>query len=203
MTATELLERDVPHSPFHLFDRWFADAVAANIAAPEAMTLATATPEGVPSARMVLLKGADENGFVFYSNYDSQKGQELAANPRAALVFYWPELHRQVRLTGSVTPTTRDESERYFHSRPIGSQISALASRQSAILVTRAELDNRVADLEATLAGKSIPLPADWGGFRLKPTSFEFWQGRPNRLHDRLRYTHLADGSWRIDRLSP
>jgi pyridoxamine 5'-phosphate oxidase len=201
--VTELLERDVDPNPIRQFDRWYDEARALPVAAPDAMTLATATPEGVPSARMVLLKGFDERGVVFYSNYDSQKGRELVLNPRAALVLYWPELHRQVRISGSVTRTTREESEHYFHSRPFGSQISAAASRQSAVIANRTELDERVAALETELIGKSIPLPPDWGGYRLAPESIEFWQGRPNRLHDRLRYTRLPSGTWKIERLSP
>lgn len=152
---------------------------------------------------MVLLKGVDERGFVFFTNYESQKGRELALNPRAALVLYWPELHRQVRVAGPVSRTTREESERYFHSRPFGSQIGAVASRQSTILSQRGDLDERVAALEAELAGQTVPLPAYWGGFRLAPESIEFWQGRPNRLHDRLRYTRLPTGAWKIKRLSP
>jgi pyridoxamine 5'-phosphate oxidase len=201
--VTELLEREADPNPFRQFDRWYADALAAKVAAPDAMTLATATTDGVPSARMVLLKGADECGFVFYSNYESQKARELEQNPRAALVLYWPELHRQVRLAGRVARTSREESERYFHSRPIGSQISAAASRQSTVLPNRAELERHVADLEAELASRPVPLPDYWGGYCLVPETIEFWQGRPNRLHDRLRYTRLPSGGWRIERLSP
>ncbi len=200
---TELLESDLLQDPFRQFERWFADAVAANIAAPEAMTLATASPEGVPSARMVLLKGVDDGGFTFFTNYESQKGQELATNRHAALVFYWPELHRQVRIVGTVATTTREESERYFASRPPGSQIAAWASHQSQVLSSRAELDRRVADLEAAYTGKPIPTPPYWGGFRVTPETIEFWQGRPSRLHDRFRYSRLPDGTWKIDRLSP
>ncbi len=199
----ELLERDADPNPFRQFDKWYAEAVAAQVVAPDAMTLATASPDGAPSARMVLLKGADERGFVFFTNYESQKSRELAQNPRAALVLYWPELHRQVRVTGTVGKTSREESERYFHSRPLGSQIGAAASRQSAVLASRADLDRRVADLEAELAGKPVPLPAYWGGFRVVPETIEFWQGRPDRLHDRLRYRRLSTGSWKIERLSP
>jgi pyridoxamine 5'-phosphate oxidase len=201
--VSELLERDVDPIPIRQFGKWYADALAARVAAPDAMTLATATSDGVPSARVVLLKRADERGFVFYSNYESQKARELAQNPRAALVLYWPELHRQVRLTGRVERTNYDESERYFHSRPRDSQISATASHQSAVLPSRAALEQRVAELEAELAGQPVPLPEYWGGYRLAPETFEFWQGRPNRLHDRLRYTRQPDGSWQIERLSP
>jgi pyridoxamine 5'-phosphate oxidase len=201
--VTELLERDVDLNPFRQFHKWYAEARGLPVAAPDAMTLATVSPDGIPSARMVLLKGVDERGFVFYTNYESQKGRELALNPRAAVVLYWPELHRQIRASGLVSRTTREESERYFHSRPFGSQIGAAASRQSAILTNRSDLDERVARLEAELAGKSVPLPADWGGYHLAPDSIEFWQGRPNRLHDRLRYTRLPTGTWKIERLSP
>jgi pyridoxamine 5'-phosphate oxidase len=201
--VTELRERDVDPNPFRQFARWYADALAAKVAALDAITLATSTPGGSPSARMVLLKGADERGFVFYSNYESQKAQELAQNPRAALVLYWPEQHRQVRLTGRVDRTSHEESERYFHSRPRDSQISAAASHQSAVLPSRVALERRVAELEAELAGQPVPLPAFWGGYRLAPETFEFWQGRPNRLHDRLRYTRQPNGSWQIERLSP
>ncbi len=167
------------------------------------MTLATATPDGVPSARVVLLKAFDERGFVFYTNYESQKGRELAANPRAALVFYWTSLERQVRIGGAVEMVAREESERYFRSRPFASRVGALASRQSEVLADRAELEERVKRLTLELKGGDVPLPPTWGGFRVVPASFEFWQGRPSRLHDRLRYTRAADGAWTIERLSP
>ena len=168
-----------------------------------AMTLATATPDGVPSARIVLLKEFDEHGFVFYSNYESQKGRELAANPRAALVFYWPDLERQVRISGRVEQVSREESERYFRSRPFGSRIGALASRQSERLTERDELEERVRRLTLQYKGDEVPLPSAWGGYRLVPATLEFWQGRPSRLHDRLRYTRAADGTWMVERLSP
>ena len=201
--ASELCKRDLDLNPFRQFDRWFADAVAANIAAPEAMTVATATRDGIPSARLVLLKGVDDAGFVFYTNYDSQKGRELAENPRAALVFYWPELARQVRVAGAVTLVSDEESDRYFHSRPRGSQMSAVASYQSTVILDRSFLEARVERIDQTYANSEIPRPDYWGGFRVVPESIEFWQGRPNRLHDRLRYFRQPDGTWRVERLSP
>jgi pyridoxamine 5'-phosphate oxidase len=166
------------------------------------MTLATATPDGRPSARMVLLRGFDERGFCFYSNYESRKGVELAANPRAALVFWWGELERQVRIEGPVAPTSRAESEAYFHSRPPGSQLSAAASPQSRVIQDRAVLERRVAELATGSADGQVPLPDFWGGYRLTHEVVEFWQGRPNRLHDRLRYRRAGDG-WKVERLAP
>ena len=201
---TELNEADLDADPIRQFARWLADAVAANIPAPEAMTVATATREGVPSARMVLLKGVDEGGFVFFTNYDSQKGRELAENPRAALVFYWPTLARQVRVTGSVSLVADEESDRYFHSRARDSQISAVASWQSSVISDRTFLEERVREIESSYsAGGEIPRPSYWGGFRLVPESIEFWQNRPSRLHDRLRYFRQPDASWIVERLSP
>jgi pyridoxamine 5'-phosphate oxidase len=202
-SVSELLESQAEANPYRQFARWYADAVAASAAHPEAMTAATATPDGVPSARMVLLKEADERGFVFFTNYESAKGHELAANPRVALVFYWPELHRQVRVTGLASPLRPEESDLYFDTRPRGSQIGAQASPQSQVLADRAELDERVAEVTAHHAGRPVPRPAHWGGYRVAPTSFEFWQGRPDRLHDRLRYRPAAHGGWEIERLAP
>jgi pyridoxamine 5'-phosphate oxidase len=200
---TELHESDLDPNPIHQFQDWFAEAVAAGIGAPEAMTVATATREGVPSARMVLLKSVDERGFVFFTNYDSQKGRELAENPRTALVFHWPQLTRQVRVAGTVSDVSAEESEAYFHSRPRGSQIGAVASWQSTVIADRAFLEARVKHVEETYAGVEIPRPAYWGGFRVFPQSIEFWQGRPSRLHDRLRYYRQPDDTWLVERLSP
>jgi pyridoxamine 5'-phosphate oxidase len=166
------------------------------------MTLATATPDGRPSARMVLLRGFDERGFCFYTNYESRKGIELAANPRAALVFWWGELERQVRIEGTVSATSREESEAYFHSRPPGSQLSAAASPQSRVIEGRAILERRVAELATGSTDGKVPLPEFWGGYRLAHEVVEFWQGRPNRLHDRLRYRRVG-AAWRIERLAP
>jgi len=203
MVDTELFERDLAPRPVAQFERWYRDALAANAAAPDAVTVATATKDGVPSARMVLFKGADERGFVFFSNYESQKARELAENPRAALVFYWPELHRQVRVTGPVTRVGTGESEAYFRTRARGSQIGAWSSPQSRVIPNREALESLVTGVESRFAGEELPLPPHWGGFRVTPESIEFWQGRPNRLHDRLRYTRDVDGSWRIERLAP
>jgi pyridoxamine 5'-phosphate oxidase len=199
-----LSEVEVDPDPFAQFAAWFAQARAAQLVEPNAMILATVSPEGQPSARAVLLKGLDERGFVFYSNYASQKGSDLAANPRAALLFYWAELERQVRLEGTVSRIGREETARYFQSRPRGSQLGALASRQSAVVPDGEFLAAAFAAVEARYAGAAVPVPDDWGGYRLAPTVFEFWQGRPNRLHDRLRYRAGAtDGGWIIERLSP
>jgi pyridoxamine 5'-phosphate oxidase len=201
-TREALAEADVDADPVVQFGRWFEQAEQAGLLEPTAMTLATATPDGRPSARMVLLRGFDERGFCFYTNYESRKGVELAANPRAALVFWWGELERQVRIEGPVAPTSRAESEAYFHSRPPGSQLSAAASPQSRVIQDRAVLERRVAELAADSADGQVPLPDFWGGYRLTHEVVEFWQGRPNRLHDRLRYRRAGDG-WKIERLAP
>jgi pyridoxamine 5'-phosphate oxidase len=198
-----LVEADVDPDPVVQFGRWFDDAKAADLVEPSAMTLATASAEGVPSARMVLLRGVDQRGFVFYTNYESRKAAELAANPRAALVFWWGELQRQIRVEGPVERTSQQESAAYFRTRPLGSRLSAWASPQSRVIPGRAVLDERVADLAAGHPDGDIPLPPFWGGYRLVPEVVELWQGRPNRLHDRLRYTRAADGRWRIERLAP
>jgi pyridoxamine 5'-phosphate oxidase len=197
-----LAEADVDADPVVQFRRWFEQATEAGLLEPTPKTQATATPDGRPSARMVLLRGFDERGFCFYTNYESRKGAELAANPRAALVFWWGELERQVRIEGRVGPTSREESEAYFHSRPPGSQLSAAASPQSKVIDSRAVLERRVAQLATGLPDGQMPLPDFWGGFRLAHEVVEFWQGRPNRLHDRLRYRR-AGGIWTIERLAP
>ena len=197
------LERDaLDDDPVAQFGRWFEAAGRADLIEPNAMTLATSSPDGRPSARIVLLKGFGPDGFVFFSNYDSRKGEELAANPNAALVFWWPPLERQVRLEGRVARTTTEESEAYWISRPLGSRLAALASAQSQVLTGREELVRRVEELAARHPDGAVPLPGAWGGYRLVPSAFEFWQGQPNRLHDRFRYTRHQDG-WRIERLSP
>jgi pyridoxamine 5'-phosphate oxidase len=201
--ADGLRESDVHPNPFKQFEKWFEEAMAAHPDEPNAMALATATKDGVPSARMILLKGFDERGFVFFTNYDSQKGRELEQNPQAALVFYWPELAKQVRVTGEVSQVMKEESEAYFQSRPIGSQLGALASHQSQVIPNREVLERRLEELTAEYQNRPIPLPPHWGGYRLSPRAIEFWQGRPNRLHDRLRYTRQANGRWLIERLSP
>ena len=201
-TRETLAEADVDADPVVQFGRWFEQAERAGLLEPTAMTLATATPDGRPSARMVLLRGFDERGFCFYTNYESRKGIELAANPRAALVFWWGELERQVRIEGTVSSTSRSESEAYFHSRPPGSQLSAAASPQSRVIESRAVLERRVAELATGSSDGKVPLPEFWGGYRLAHEVVEFWQGRPNRLHDRLRYRRVGD-AWKIERLAP
>jgi pyridoxamine 5'-phosphate oxidase len=203
-TREGLLEADAASDPLVQFERWFADARSAGMREPNAMTLATVDDEGQPWGRIVLLKGVDHRGFVFYTNYESQKGHQLAANPKAALVFYWPELERQVRITGEVAKVSRAESDAYFQSRPRGSQLGAWASRQSALIDNRLQVEERMQQLEQEYAGHAaVPLPPFWGGYRLVPASLEFWQGRPNRLHDRLRYTIDRKGIWKRERLSP
>ena len=195
-------ERDVAPDPVAMFARWFAEARAADVAEPNAMTLATASADGAPSARMVLLKGVDDGGFVFFTDYRSRKAAELDANPRAALVFHWVELERQVRIAGSVARVAREETEAYFRTRPLGSRLGAWASEQSSVITGREVLDARLRDVEARFPGEDVPAPPHWGGYRLTPASVEFWQGRASRLHDRIRYVRRG-GAWAIERLSP
>jgi pyridoxamine 5'-phosphate oxidase len=198
-----LREEDVDPDPVRQFEAWFADAARAGARQPEAAVVATATPDGSPSARFVLVKQADRRGFVFYTNYESRKGHELAANPRAALLFHWELLGRQVRVEGPVQRTTREQSLAYAHSRPRGSQLSALASPQSRPIESREWLVQRAGELADRYAGADLPLSENWGGFRLTPVTFEFWQHRENRLHDRLLYTPASDAGWQIQRLAP
>ena len=195
-------ERHIDPDPLVQFRRWFDEAVTALVADANAMSLATAARDAVPSVRTVLLKGVDERGFVFYSNYASRKGMELENNPIAALLFFWRELERQVRVQGAVERVTPEESRTYFHSRPRGSQISAAVSAQSSVVPNRQVLEKAASEMARQFEGKDIPLPPAWGGYRLIPVSFEFWQGRPDRLHDRIAYTR-EQRAWSIRRLSP
>jgi pyridoxamine 5'-phosphate oxidase len=198
----ELRRADLASEPLDQFRTWFTEAAAA-VAVPEAMAVATAATDGAPSVRMVLLKGYDERGLVFYSHYTSRKGRELEANPQAALLFHWSPLGRQVRVEGRVEPVSDAESDAYFATRPRDAQLGAHASRQSTPLASREQLDERLADVEAELGGKPVPRPATWGGFLLAPAAWEFWQHRASRLHDRFRYERDRSGEWRIERLFP
>lgn len=195
-------ESDADRDPIEQFRKWFDEALAADLHEPNAMTLATATPDGKPSARVVLLKGFDARGFVFYTNYEGRKGRELAENPRAALVFYWGELERQVRVEGRVWRVLEEESDAYYASRPRGSRLGAWASAQSRSVERRELVEERLRELEREYTGREVPRPPFWGGYRVEPEEIEFWQGRENRLHDRLVYRWSSDG-WRIERLQP
>jgi pyridoxamine 5'-phosphate oxidase len=197
-----LTEKDLARDPFRQFEKWFQEAEGAKVIEPNAMTLATATKDGRPSARTVLLKGVDGRGFLFFSNYQSRKGRELEANTRASLVFPWLVMERQVIVEGVVTPISREENENYFHSRPRASQLGAWVSQQSSIIPGRKVLEDSMKELETRYAGQEVPLPPYWGGWRLNPETVEFWQGRRSRLHDRLRYRREKDG-WVVERLAP
>ena len=197
-----LNEKDVETSAIQQFDKWWLEAINSSIDEVNAMTLATATPGGKPSARIVLLKGYDEKGFVFFTNHESHKGKELKINPLAAIVFFWKELERQVRVEGVVKKIAAEESDEYFLSRPEGSRIGAWASPQSQVIENRSVIEAN-AERYAQEFKNSIPRPPHWGGYRVMPWRFEFWQGRINRLHDRIQYTKIADGSWKVDRLAP
>jgi pyridoxamine-phosphate oxidase len=197
-----LLESSVAADPLDQFRSWYVEAEAAGIRAPHAMALATASNDRAPSVRMVLLKGADEDGFAFYTGYGSRKGGELDANPHAALLFYWDPLGRQVRVEGTVERVSDAESDEYFATRPRGAQLAAAASRQGRVLADREELDAEVARLEVEHAGSAVPRPEHWGGYRMRPDVYEFWQHRESRLHDRLRYRRDG-GRWLLERLSP
>ncbi len=200
--AAELTEKDVDRNPIKQFEKWFNAALEAQLYEPNVMTLATADKSGKPNARIVLLKGFDEQGFSFYTNYLSTKGKELKKNPQACLVFFWAELERQVRIEGKVEKLDKETSEAYFNSRPQGSQIGAIASPQSQIIPDRTIIEKKVEELTSTYRDKTIPKPAHWGGYIVKPTSIEFWQGRTSRLHDRIKYD-LINGKWQMNRLAP
>ena len=202
-TRAGLAEADADPDPIGQFRKWFDEALAANLYEPNAMALATATLDGRPSARVVLLKGCDERGFVFYTNYEARKSRELEENPRCALVFYWGELERQVRIEGCATRISGEESDVYYRSRPRGSRLGSWASAQSRPIEDRDILEKRLRELEAKYEGREIPRPPFWGGYRVEPGAIEFWQGRENRLHDRLLYRRLDSGSWRMERLQP
>ena len=198
-----LLETDIAADPFTQFNQWWDDAVKSELDEVNAMTLATASLTGMPAARIVLLKSFSDTGFVFFTNYNSHKGKELEENPQACLIFFWKELERQIRITGIVEKVTDLESDEYFNSRPAGSRIGAWASPQSTVIESREVIENNIVKVVEQFAGSEITRPPHWGGYVVIPTIIEFWQGRPNRLHDRLQYSKIQDGSWRIERLAP
>ncbi len=198
-----LSSRDLAEDPFQQFDRWFQQAIEAHVPEPSAMTLATADASGAPSARTVLLKSVDANGFTFFTNYQSRKGRELDENPRAALNFYWPQVERQICVRGTIRRLSREASEAYFRSRPRGNQIGAWVSKQSSVIPNRESLERKLEAIEKQFSEGLIPMPDYWGGFVLDPAEIEFWQGRPNRLHDRFRYRRTQDQQWVVERLSP
>jgi pyridoxamine 5'-phosphate oxidase len=197
-----LHENDLHADPIKQFHSWLQEALVSEVPEPYAMTLATCTPDGWPSARIVLLRGLDDRGFTFFTNYEGRKSRELEANPRAALVFSWTELERQVRIEGTVARATAEESDAYFRNRPRGSQLGSWASQQSEVIAGREVLEQRMAELEQQYAGQDVPRSPLWGGYRVTPAVLEFWQGRPNRLHDRFRYRR-SDAGWCIERLAP
>ncbi|WP_027881428.1 pyridoxamine 5'-phosphate oxidase [Meiothermus rufus] len=201
-TYGTLLEQEADPNPFRQLERWLREAIEAHLYEPHGMTLSTVGENGRPSSRVVLLRGLDEGGLVFFSNYQSRKGRELAVNPWACLNFWWPPLERQVRVEGQVERLEAELSDEYFASRPYESQLGAVASPQSQVIASREELEARIAELRARYPER-VPRPAYWGGYRLRPDAFEFWQGRPSRLHDRLLYRLQLDGTWKIQRLAP
>jgi pyridoxamine 5'-phosphate oxidase len=198
-----LRETDVDPNPFGQFRSWLEQALAANLPQPVGMALATATLQGEPSVRLVLLRGFDERGFVFFTNYESRKAQDLESNPQAALVFYWAELDRQVRIEGKVERVSAEESDAYFRTRERGSRLGAWVSPQSQVIASRQVLENRMEELGAKYRDSDVPRPPHWGGYRVIPISIEFWEGRPNRLHDRLRFRRADGNSWILERLAP
>lgn len=201
--AKSLTEKEVSKNPITQFEKWFKEAMMSDLLEPNIMTLATASPDGKPSARIVLLKGFDQNGFIFYTNYLSRKGKEIAKNPYASLVFYWHELERQVRIEGTIEKLGKEESERYFQARPKDSQIGALASPQSQEIGNRKELEEKWLELEEKYHNKDVPKPSFWGGYIVRPQLIEFWQGRPGRLHDRLLFKRVDKATWKLVRLAP
>lgn len=202
-SSQSLIETDIEPNPIEQFKKWWADAVNSQIDEVNAMTLATASGDGMPSARIMLLKGFDDNGFVFFTNYKSYKSMHLEENPKACLLFFWKELERQVRITGLVKRVSEKESDEYFYSRPVGSQIGAWASNQSQVIENRKWLEERYLSLSEDFKQKELKRPPHWGGYLVTPVIIEFWQGRPSRLHDRIQYTLEGNGGWKIERLSP
>ncbi len=202
-SSETLLETAIATHPIHQFDKWWQQAIDSQIDEANAMTLATASSDGMPSARVVLLKGFNQDGFVFFTNYKSYKGLQLEENPKACLVFFWKELERQVRIIGLVNKISEQESDEYFHSRPIGSQVGAWTSPQSHVIPNRSWLDEQYQKISKELKEKNIERPPHWGGYIVKPVIMEFWQGRPSRLHDRIQYTLQENGEWKIERLAP